>query len=173
MNPVHTVGISDCLISGDPAAVLTTHALGSCIAVVIYDPAVRVGGMLHYMLPDSNHDATKASERPFMYADTGIPLLFRTAYDFGAVKSRLIVSAIGGAQVISTSDTFNIGKRNYMAMRKILWKAGVIVKAEDVGGTVPRTVRLELETGQILISIGREQRELYPHVPERRKEYAK
>lgn len=173
MNPVHTVGISDCLVSGDPTAVLTTHALGSCIAIVIYDPVARVGGMLHYMLPDSGLDATKAHKRPFMYADTGIPLLFHMAYDFGAVKARLIVSAFGGAQAIHTGNGFNIGKRNHTAMRKIFWKAGVMVNGEDVGGTVPRTVRLELETGRILVSVGGEQRELYPVVAERKNEYAK
>ncbi len=151
MNPVHTIGISDCFVSNDPTAVLTTHALGSRIAVVIYDPVARVGGML----PDPSPHTTKALEHPSKCADTDISLLFHMAYHFGAVEPRLIVSALGGAQVIHTSDTFNIGKRSYIAMCKILCEAGVLVKREEVGGTVPLTVRLELETGRLLISSGR------------------
>jgi len=160
---VHTIGISDCMVSNDTNAVLATHALGSCIGVVIYDPLARVGGLLHYMLPDSSADSRKGDGNPFMYADTGIPMLFHAAYAKGALKSRLIVTVLGGAQVISASDTFNIGKRNHLAMRKIMSKAGVMVHAEDVGGTAPRTVRLEVGTGRVLVSCGREQREIqYP-----------
>ena len=161
MTIVHTVSISDCVVSGDPEAVLTTHALGSCIALAIHDPLARVGGLLHYMLPDSGMDAAKAQQRPFMYADTGIPLLFHKAYGLGAIKARLLVTAIGGAQVLEAGDSFNIGKRNYLAMRRILWKAGVMVHGEDTGGTAPRTVRLEVASGRILVSSGREQRELH------------
>jgi chemotaxis protein CheD len=154
-----TVGISDCIISKDQDAVLATHALGSCIAVLIYDPLARVGGMLHYMLPSSGAgaDGAKGVAKPFMYADTGIPLLFRTAYQAGASKERLIVTALGGAQVIQSEDSFNIGKRNHLAMRKILWKSGVMVHHEEVGGTAPRTVHFEIGSGRIVVSSGREQ----------------
>ncbi len=165
---VHTVGISDCLVSRDMDAVLVTHALGSCIAVIIYDPVAHVGGLLHYMLPDSKMDAAKGQQQPCMFADTGIPLLFRTAYQAGAVKERIKVTALGGAHSNQAADTFNIGKRNDMAMRKILWKAGVLVHHEDVGGTAPRTARLEINSGRVLVSCGREQRCITPMEGERR-----
>lgn len=168
MTRVYTVGISDCIVSREEDAVLATHALGSCIAVVIYDPLAHVGGLLHYMLPDSGSDKTKAQHKPFMFADTGIPALFHMAYKAGATKERLIVRAIGGAQVIQTGDTFNIGKRNHLAMRKILWKAGVMVQHEDVGGTAPRTVRMEVASGRILVSSGREQHE-FPQIETQRR----
>jgi chemotaxis protein CheD len=61
-----------------------------------------------------------------MFADTGIPLLFRRAYECGAEKRRLVVRVVGGAQVMDREGVFNIGKRNYLALRKILWKAGVL-----------------------------------------------
>ena len=61
-----TVGIADMQVSNDPDAMLVTYSLGSCIGVMIYDPVVRVGGMLHYMLPDSNLDQVKARTRPCM-----------------------------------------------------------------------------------------------------------
>jgi chemotaxis protein CheD len=155
-----TVGISDCKVSSDEEAMLATHALGSCIALTIYDPVVRVAGLLHFMLPDSTIDRDRAHTKPYMFADTGIPLLFRTSYQLGAVKQRLVVSAAGAAQVLSSSDTFDIGKRNYLALRKILWKAGVMMHHEDIGGTKPRTVRMSVGTGRVVISHGREEWEI-------------
>lgn len=159
---VVTIGISDCVVSGDQGLVLATHALGSCIAIAIHDPIVQVSGLLHFMLPDSGMDREKGQNRPFAFADTGIPMLFHRSYELGAVKQRLIVTALGGAQVLNTADTFNIGKRNYLAMRKILWKAGVMLQHEDVGGTLPRSVRMEVSSGRILVSHGQNEWEI-PH----------
>lgn len=156
------VGVGDCLVSKDPQGVLVTYALGSCIAILIRDPVARVGGLLHYMLPESSLDISKARQRPFMYADTGIPLLFQAAYKLGAEKNRLYVAAVGGAQVMDPHGTFNIGKKNHLAMQKIFWKAGVLVRAEQVGGITSRTVRLEIATGKILVRQGEKERELIP-----------
>jgi chemotaxis protein CheD len=146
------VGIGDCKVSNDPCDVLVTHALGSCIAVVLYDPAAKVAGLLHYMLPESGLDADKAEKRPFMFADTGIPMLFDRALQLGASKSRLVVMAAGGAQMLDPNGTFNIGHRNHLAMRKVLWKCGLIVHKEDVGGTCSRTVRIAVATGRIQLN---------------------
>jgi chemotaxis protein CheD len=155
-----TVGISDCVVSRDAGSTLATHALGSCIAVAIHDPVAHVSGLLHFMLPESSIDSAKAQSHPYMYADTGIPLLFRNAYGIGAVKQRLVVTVLGGAQVLDTNNTFNIGKRNYLALRKIFWKAGVLVHHEEVGGTLPRSVRMEVGSGRIVVYHGREEREI-------------
>jgi chemotaxis protein CheD len=145
------VGIGDCQISKDPENSIITYALGSCIAVIIYDPVAGVGGLLHFMLPESSLDPVKAEKNPFQFADTGIPSLFRSAYQFGAEKRRLKVTVAGGAQIMDLQGTFNIGKRNCLAMRKILWKAGVLIQGEYVGGVVSRTVRLEVGTGKIML----------------------
>ena len=142
------VGMADCRVSDDPGQVLVTYALGSCIAVAIHDPAARVGGLLHFMLPESALDRAKAAQNPFFFADTGIPQLFHTAYEKGAQKQRLRVQVAGGAQM-DDNGVFDIGKRNYLALRKILWKAGVLVQAEAVGGSVSRTVRLEIGSGKL------------------------
>jgi len=143
------VGISDCRISSGPDQTLVTYALGSCVAVAIHDPVTRVGGLLHYMLPESSIDPAKARENPYMFADTGIPLLFRRSYEQGAEKRRLMVYVAGGAHVMDEAGVFNIGKRNYLALRKILWKAGVLIRSEAVGGATSRTVRLEVGTGRV------------------------
>ena len=147
MNAV-VVGMADCQISKDRDGILVTYALGSCIAVAIHDAAAGVGGLLHFMLPESSIDRVKAETNPFMFADTGIPLLFRRAYEHGAEKRRITVRLAGGAQIMDDSGIFNIGKRNCLAVRKILWKAGVLVHGEAVGGNGSRTVRLEVESGR-------------------------
>ena len=145
------VGIADCRVTADTAASIVTYALGSCIAVTIHDPVARVGGMLHLMLPESSLDPAKAEKNPYMFADTGIPLLFRTACGQGADKKRMVVRVAGGAQVMDEAGVFNIGKRNCLAVKKVLWQAGVMVRAESVGGRESRTVRLEMESGRFFM----------------------
>jgi chemotaxis protein CheD len=160
MNTV-VIGIGDCKVSKEPDSTLVTYALGSCIAVIIHDPVANVGGLLHFMLPKSTLDPAKAARNLFMFADTGIPLLFRSAYQLGAEKKRLAVTVAGGAQMMDTQGTFNIGKRNCLAMRKILWKAGVLVQAEQLGGEVSRTVRLEVGSGKVMLrEAGQPEKEL-------------
>ena len=148
------VGISDCRACGEPDVVLVTYALGSCIAVSAYDPVAKVGGMLHFMLPESALDSSKALANPCMFADTGIPLLFRAVAELGGQAKRLIVRIAGGAQVLDAQGVFEIGRRNYLAARKILWKAGILISGEAVGGEVSRTVRLELDSGKLWIREG-------------------
>mgnify|MGYP005849070137 CR=1 FL=1 len=145
------VGVADMKISNNPEESVITYSLGSCIGLVVYDPAVRVGGILHYMLPESSIDKDKAGARPFMFADTGIPRLFKTAYQLGAVKSRIRVYVAGGAEILDQKGFFNIGKRNYMALKKMFFKNNVIIHKQDVGGNINRTVRLEIGTGDIYV----------------------
>lgn len=148
MKPI-VVGVGDFAVSADPESVLVTYALGSCIALLLHDPQAGVGGLLHFMLPDSKIDARKARRNPSMFADTGIPMLFHRAYELGAVKSRLVVRAAGTAQVLDDAGMFNIAKRNHRALRRILWRAGVILRGQATGGTTSRTVRLEIGNGRM------------------------
>jgi len=158
-----TVGVADMKHSSSPEDVIITHALGSCLGITVWDPVARIGGMLHVMLPCSRIDPEKAAERPFMFVDTGVPLLFKEAYRLGAEKSRLIVRVAGGAAVHGKSDEedlFKIGKRNVAMLRKLLWKNGVLVDAEDVGGHCSRTMSLEVGTGRVILRVDGREREL-------------
>jgi chemotaxis protein CheD len=159
MNTV-VVSTADCKVSGDPDTTLVTYGLGSCIALVVHDPATKISGMLHFMLPDSTIDKAKAEANPFMFADTGIPRLINAVCERGANKKRLNIWAVGGAQVLDKESCFQIGKRNHLAMRKILWKGGLFVGNEDVGGTHSRTVKLDAASGRLMIHSGGVQREL-------------
>ena len=119
------VGISDMRIGNKPDDVLITYSLGSCIGVVLWDPEVKVGALLHYMLPDSSIDKDKAVSKPFMFADKGIPQMFKEIYKHGAKKSRMKVYVVGGSQVMDAAGMFNIGKRNQMIIRKMFLKNNI------------------------------------------------
>jgi chemotaxis protein CheD len=147
-----TVDISDIQVSTDPGATIVTYALGSCIAVMVHDPVRVAAGMIHYMLPLSETAPEKARAKPAMFADTGIPLLFQTLYSLGCEKQNLVVKVAGGGALYDDKGLFSIGKRNYTILRKMFWKAGVIIKAEDVGGAKSRTARLCVGTGRCTVS---------------------
>lgn len=145
------VGVGDCQLSMDPDSELVTYALGSCVAVMIWDPAALVGGMLHLMLPDSRVDQNGTPLRPYRYADTGIPLLFEEASRLGAARDRLVVRLAGGAAVSTGSDFFNIGQKNCAALKRMFRQAGIRVHAEETGGSLSRTARLHVGTGQCVV----------------------
>jgi len=147
------VGVSDMKVSSDMEATLVTYSLGSCIGIAVYDSVARVGGLLHYMLPESNLDPTKAKKNPHMFADTGIPSLFKAAYKLGAKKQRLKVIVIGGSQILDQKGFFNIGKRNETAARKMFHKNNVIISYKDVGGVVNRTIKLAINNGDTWIKV--------------------
>jgi len=140
-------------VSSDMEATLVTYSLGSCIGIAVYDSVARVGGLLHYMLPESSLDPTKAKKNPHMFADTGIPSLFKAAYKLGAKKQRLKVIVIGGSQILDQKGFFNIGKRNETAARKMFHKNNVIISYKDVGGVVNRTVKLAINNGDTWIKV--------------------
>ncbi len=151
--PRITVGVGDLAVSNQKGYEIVTHSLGSCIGVLVHDPAVGVGGLLHLMLPESSLNLERAKQQPAVFADTGLPLLFKSAYNLGAKKGRMRVVVVGGSQLLDQSGRFNIGQRNYAAVRKIFWRNNVLIDVEDVGGQVNRTVGLEVSTGRIWLKV--------------------
>ncbi|MDD5475795.1 MAG: chemotaxis protein CheD [Syntrophales bacterium] len=146
------VGVADLKVSGNRNDILVTYALGSCVAVVVFDEWAGIGGLLHFMLAESSLDRNKAALRPAMFADTGIPLLFKSCYDLGAEKKRMTVKIAGGASILDGENMFRIGHKNIAAVRKIFWKNKVFMDGEDTGGDFNRTVRLNMATGETLVS---------------------
>ena len=145
------IGIADLKFSNNKDDVLITYALGSCIAVAVYDPAAKVAGLLHYMLPDSSLDQVKARQNPGMFADTGIPLLFKSCYNLGADKKRIIVKVAGGASILDNTNYFRIGEKNIMALRQIFWRNKVFIDSEDTGKNYNRTVRMDVADGKVVV----------------------
>ncbi len=136
-------------------SLIKTLALGSCVAVIMLDRKTRCIGMAHVALPDSKISPERAKERPGHFADTAIPALLANMNKQAGMVSKgagLIVKLAGGANVADPNNTFNIGKRNALAIRKVLWKYGLGPVAEDVGGGFSRSVAVYQETGQVILS---------------------
>jgi chemotaxis protein CheD len=152
-----TVGISEMRVSVEPAETLVTYSLGSCVGLALYDSAAGVGGLIHSMLPFSKIDPEKARRLPCMFVDTGVPALLQAMFDLGAQKKNLVAKVAGGSHIMDDKGIFNIGERNYAVLRKLLWKNNILVSGEDVGGSVPRTMYLSMETGKTILKVsGRE-----------------
>jgi len=148
------VDIADMKISDNPADTLITYSLGSCVGVAIYDPVLRLGGMIHCMLPLSKVDKEKAKTRPYMFVDTGMQLMLGSLYERGLRKARAVINVAGGSQVLDSQGVFKIGERNFTVLRKILWKNGLLMNAQEVGGNKSRTVSLDVGTGRFTIKSG-------------------
>ncbi len=151
MGEMVKVGMADLNICKAPDAI-TTLGLGSCIGLTLYDPVTKVGGMVHYMLPDSTKVRNNSNIAKF--GDTGIRELLRRVTAAGANRNRLVAKIAGGArmfEVSGLSDVGNIGARNAEAAKVILKELGIRLIAEDTGLNYGRTVELHCETGEFYI----------------------
>jgi len=147
------VGIGDILVSsGDDE--IKTYALGSCVALVVWDQSLKAGGMIHIALPESQINPDKARDKPGYFADSGLPLLFSELKRIGANRRTCWVKLIGGSSILDENKTFDIGRRNSLAVKKYLWKIGLALTSEDIGGNISRTVALSVPSGELTISTG-------------------
>lgn len=134
---------------------LITYALGSCIGICLYDPAIRLGAMLHIMLP-LNMEAGR--KNPLKYADTGVAEMLRQMEAKGANRSRIVAKIAGGAKMfeVTGGSLGNIGQRNIDSVKMQLKRHGLRLQKEDVGGTVARTMLMDVATGTVSVrSYGR------------------
>jgi chemotaxis protein CheD len=154
------IGISDANVSNNPQDILETHSLGSCIGVCLYDPATAIGGMLHYQLPSSTMNPERAKQNPLMFANTGMEILINKMSPIGANKKRMKVKIAGGAAMDTGPNGFDIGKRNYLAIKKVLWQHGMFIDAEDIGGSSPRNMYMDIEDGTVKIKINGSEKDL-------------
>lgn len=151
MGNVIKVGMADLKVAKSPD-ILTTLGLGSCIGLTLYDPVSKVGGMVHYMLPDSTK--LKNNTNIAKFGDTGIRELLRQVTLAGANKSRLVAKIAGGAcmfEVSGLSSVGNVGARNSEQAKLTLGELKIPLIAEDTGLNYGRTVELNCENGQYTI----------------------
>ncbi len=145
------VGVGDLAVSNNPQMILSTYALGSCIGLVAYDTFAKAGGILHLMLPESTISPEKAVKQPAMFADSGLPLFFKQLAGVKAEPARLRLFVAGGACVLGGNDPFRIGERNARVTLDYLAKNGFNITHTQVGGTVNRTIHLEMSTGAVTL----------------------
>ncbi len=147
------VGVGDLKVSNEHDKALVTFSLGSCVAIAIHDPVARVGGLLHAMLPDAEIAMDRDDFNPHKYVNSGLPLLFKECYRLGAQKGRLKVKLAGCSNVLDNGDYFSIGKRNYAATRKDLWKNNVLIDAEYCDANESITMFLDISTGAVTLKM--------------------
>ncbi len=147
------LGIGESGASRNADDEIKTLGLGSCVAVILLDPGTHAVGMVHIALPDSSVTTPEeVKKRPGRFADTGIDTVLRDMASQGARDPRkMIVKLIGGATIMDPNNTFNVGKRNVLAIKKILWEKGMGARAEDVGGNYSRTVIVSVATGIVKV----------------------
>ncbi|MCX6640565.1 MAG: chemotaxis protein CheD [bacterium] len=146
------VGVGELAASRSPGDVVKILALGSCVGVIMLAPQQKIVGLLHVALPDSSINAKRGIEKPGTFADTGIPQLLNELKKMGHLRGKLTVKLAGGASIMDPNNTFNIGKRNILAIKKILWKFGLGAIAEDLGGNYCRTLSVDVDSGLVTIS---------------------
>lgn len=147
------VGVGELAVSNSTAVTISTYALGSCIGLVGYDAVARTGGILHLMLPESTLSPEKAAAKPAMFADTGVPALFRALAGLRAERARTRLFLAGGACVLAGPDNFKIGERNAVATQRMLSVYGCTLVGREVGGTVNRTLHLNVSNGELTMKL--------------------
>ncbi len=139
------------VVSDDPNDVLVTYSLGSCVGLALYDPDRQIGGLIHCMLPLSKIDPARAQQRPCMFTDTGVIHLINVMLERGAQKRALVAKVAGAARLLTDTNSFRIGDRNKVVLRKVLWKNNILIAADDTGGATARTMHLYLDTGRTTV----------------------
>jgi len=144
------VGIADAKISKSPADELITFSLGSCLGITLYDPVLRIGAMIHSMLPDEAIDSGK-NFNPYKYVNSGLPLVLGKLFAMGVAKDNLKIKVAGGAQILDSNSFFNIGARNFEMLREVLREHNLRIHNRDVGDMVNRTVILQMSDGNVKV----------------------
>ena len=140
-----TIGIADMKMA-QSSGMLITYALGSCIGICLYDQKIKLGALIHIMLPLNMEPGRKNTMK---YADTGIRETLKMMEAKGASRSRITAKIAGGAKMfeIKGGSLANIGQRNIESVHNTLKREGIKLLQEDVGGTVARTLLFDVGTG--------------------------
>ncbi|ACV24458.1 chemotaxis protein CheD [Methanocaldococcus fervens] len=120
--------------------------LGSCVAIMLYDPGRRIGGMAHSILPEAHDENVKD---PGKYVNTAIPALITKMAIAGVRTNKLIAKLAGGATMFKTTESMNFGARNVEMAKKLLKQYGIPLKGEDTGGNKSRVVKFHLKDGKV------------------------
>jgi chemotaxis protein CheD len=146
------VGLGEIAVTKDTSVVLTCTGLGSCIAMCVYDPFSKSGGVAHMLLPTCR-TKSDISSPPVKYIDTGAPLLINRLLKQGSLKKNLIVKITGGARMLQIPghSQLDIGQRNIEEIKATLQREDIPILGADVGGGFGRSVHFFLDTGRIIV----------------------
>lgn len=144
------VGIADMKMTRYEGS-LITYALGSCVGIALYDPTIKLGALIHIMLPTAaNMDQTNL----FKYGDLGITETLRKMHAFGASNNRLTAKIAGGAKMFEmhgNNGFGNIGLRNVESVKSTLRAHNIRLIAEDTGANYARTMTFDVDSGRVSV----------------------
>jgi chemotaxis protein CheD len=138
----------DCYVSRKPMEMLVT-ILGSCVAACIRDPLAGVGGMNHFLLPETSNSIDPNSSDAARYGAYAMEQLINQIMKAGGARNRLEVKVFGGGNV--TSSTAMIGDKNVAFVRRFLKDEGLKIASEDLGGNLPRRIHYYPDTGRVMM----------------------
>lgn len=147
------IGIGTCEFSQDPQAILIAPNLGSCLGIAVYDHVSGLGGLVHCLLPLSKNDPEKASKNPCLFVDTGFSFMLNYMLSRGVDLKKAAIVVAGGSNINDQNNIFEIGKKNYTILKKLMWKNNLLLKAEHCGDSLSRTLSLDIGTGLTTLKI--------------------
>lgn len=127
---------------------LLVTVLGSCVAACIRDRKLGIGGMNHFMLPDSNNDKLSMGGRYGAYA---MEMLINQLQKLGAERKNLEAKVFGGGNVLASMETTNVGELNARFVLDFLKTEKIPVSAKDLLDIYPRKVYFFPQTGKVLV----------------------
>jgi chemotaxis protein CheD len=142
------VRMGELAASASAGDVLVSVGLGSCIGLALVCRRGRACGLAHIVLPEAGGRAT---DRPAKFAEHAVPALIAALGPHGARADALDAILVGGAQMFATATGMEIGARNEAAVRAALVQAGIPVIATATAGSVGRTVRVHVATGNVTV----------------------
>jgi len=146
------LGIGDWGYAKGSHSCIKTYALGSCVAVTLYDPVLKISTMAHIALPDSNHDHLKKANLPGYFADSAMDVMISYMVNNLCNMNRVQIKIFGGARVLKNINVYDVGKKNLEAVFSILEKNKLQISAGDTGSDYSRTVTVFSNDGSVLLS---------------------
>ena len=143
------VKVADYAVGRDEQTLITI-GLGSCVAIALYDPRTRIGGLAHTLLPSESMARDRSN--PAKFPASAVVTLLAEMARLGADARRVRAKLVGGASMFANllpAGGINIGDRNVAAARQALEANRVPVVAEDVGSDHGRSVHFHLDDGRV------------------------
>ena len=152
MDLMVSVGIGQLRVARSPSRLLCL-GLGSCVAIAIWDSSTKIGGMAHVMLPDESFAPKRLDSPPAKFGNTAAKALTDEMKKAGANVYVSVAKIAGGANMFrSVSPSMkDIGLENSEAVKKALKQIHIRLVAEDLGGSLGRTVELDMDTGKLSV----------------------
>lgn len=150
MSDEQWISIAEFRVARAPT-IMTAYGLGSCLAIVLYDPATRLGGLAHALLPAASSDPTI---KPGKYVDSAIHAMLAQMEDLGAQRQQIVACLFGGAQMfqpVPANAGESIGQRNVRAAEMSLHALRILLVGKEVGGNSGRTVVFDLSDGSVMV----------------------